>query len=255
MLLNELLGIKKLKKMKPRDLVQHLKAELKAGSNLKFLGNGNNGIALTDGTVAYKLWLYDPAYERFVKFCQKNTDNPYLPKFLSPIKTMPIFFEVSDGVRAKADNRVKYVRMELLSKYKGRTDFKIYDDPEMLKLLNQTSEVAPVVSNYIDIDSLVDAASRLSNDPKQIDAVVSICMRENGSRFNYGAHADKMNPEIAKVFEVICQLEKVAGSGGLFDIGDDNLASRGDQLVFLDPIVDEESIDFNTEYLDLWGNQ
>ncbi len=239
MLLTELLGVKKFKDLTPPQLVRLLKSELGAASKMRFLGHGTHGVALTDGKVVFKFWLKDDAYEDFVRFCLTNKSNRWLPKFLSPIKTMPAFFKLSDDGRAGSNNRLKYVKMELLEPWRGRTDFQIFKQPKLI-----AASVKRGLDNYIDLDTLVEWG---------IDGVSLIdVLKRHNKNFDFAAHEADINQELKEVYDVIQQLNVVAGPDGSFDLTSHNLASRNGQLVFLDPLASGAGLDYNAIHTNLY---
>jgi hypothetical protein len=114
MLLKELLGIKKLKNRSPLEIYKWITNNFKEGS-FEPVGHGASAIVLKRGDVAYKFWAYDSAYDMFVKYVQQNQGNKFLPKLLSPVKTLPGF------MLPNTSDRVKYIKMELLKPVSSNT--------------------------------------------------------------------------------------------------------------------------------------
>jgi hypothetical protein len=114
MLLKELLGIKKLKNRSPLEIYKWIADNFKEGS-FEPVGHGASAIVLKRGDVAYKFWAYDSAYDMFVKYVQQNQGNKFLPKLLSPVKTLPGF------MLPNTSDRVKYIKMELLKPVSSNT--------------------------------------------------------------------------------------------------------------------------------------
>lgn len=248
-MLTELLGVKKYADHSVTDLIDIL---FDGHGKLRAIGAGANGVAVTNGTIVYKLWVHDPPFEAWVEFCRANSSNPALPKYFSKIKSMPIFFKTSDKVRAKAGNRLKYVQMEKLELYDAIPYWTIFEhDPARAALKEAGSRFNG--ENIITAVSIGDLTDQFTNnDYANLEIVMKAHARHHQINFDFMRYRSQISHELVKAIELITEIYKVAKkTGGNLDFHDDNFAKRGKQIVFLDPISSDRAVQFNADELGL----
>jgi hypothetical protein len=251
MRVDELTGIKHLRGESPAGIVDWLHKEFQAGrTKLRLLGRGSNGVALTNGTDVFKFWMFDSAYEDFVEYCLANPDNPWLPKFKSRIKTIPRVFANLDVWDTEGDpidaTKVRYVKMELLSPYK-KGGFKVFTNPKIAEIIEEEDDLA----NYVSVDTLMQSGQEFSGDPrKDAKTLIWIMTDVRGHDAPYIQYAKYINPELIGFCSALGDVAKKALHGEQrFDAGGRNLAQRGDQIVILDPLVDDGDMELNERFL------
>lgn len=214
MLLKELLGIKKFKHKTPLEIYQWIEDNFKEGS-FKPVGHGASAIVLKRGDVAYKFWAYDSAYETFIKYVQQNQSNKFLPKLLSPVKTLPGF------MLPNTSHRVKYIKLELLEPVSSNT-----------KINN--IQFKDVINDIIDIGFVDDY---FENDRQTIFDTIS----------------EKYNSRDVEIFvNTILDIRNLNPDFNI-DITDhdsNNLMDRNGTPVIVDPLVDYKSLQYNDFMVD-----
>lgn len=265
MKLYELIGIKKLADKEPEQIATWLKSEFDAGNTkLRPLGKGSLGLAITNGKHAWKFWMKDSGYEKFVELA-RSKPNPYYPKFLSPVRELPRFFKLSDSSESsKTDwSKVKYVKMELLSPYNKTSkadEFELFTpqvlakNPDIKEWIEDNDDYG--LGNFVGLEGLFEYGYELSDDLSNNAGTVSwlksnmLDLKKEDAKF-LTSHKLKFNPVILKACEAIGQINNIRPNDARFDYGYRNLAMRGDQVVFLDPLVDDEDIEISDLLLKL----
>jgi hypothetical protein len=255
MRLDELVGIKKLRGETPQTVVDFIKKEFAVGrTKLRPLGKGANAVALTDGTTVFKFWAKDSMYEKYVALASANSTNPFFPKFKSGIRKLPTFISSEPELKHYGIDHIKYVKIELLQ---PATDedmwLPIFIDPALDKEIEEAT--GRNYANGIDLETLGEWGGQFTGNPdadlKYIldDYLQDYC----GYDFEYTKHMRKVNPKLVQLIKAFSKTAKLLQDVkyARFDICRNNLAKRGDQLVLLDPIVDEEDIVINDAILGL----
>jgi hypothetical protein len=223
----ELLGVKKFAGMTSREVIDFVKSM--DSSKLKVLGRGANAVALTDGKAVYKFWLVDSAYEDFIKYAAANQSNPFLPKLLSPVKTLPAFFVRS----AKAPDVVKFVKLELLEPLSGAWGI---EDEELQ--ITKGSEQKLEIKN--ELFGIIER-----NHQKPFKEVLQKIADEAWEK----TAVSKLNPAIVKLAQAIYDVQKMVGvNAHLLDLHSGNFMLRGKQLVIIDPIANRADLRLNNEF-------
>lgn len=260
MKLFELTGIKHLKNKTPKELVDYVNTMHygKGLTNLRLLGTGANGVALTDGTNVFKFWHTDSAYMRFVEHCNKHKGNKFLPVFKSGVKHLPlnISSEYYEDGETKKRTGVNYIKMELLDQIDVGYKFKIFKDSVYNTIQFNQDEIGPLLSeipnNTISLLMLLEdiRSIRYKLDLGKEEAVLSVlqeCSTNSGFISTFGINA--YDVEIVEFTETIFDLVGSLGSVGMwddyFDFHYGNFAMRGEQLVILDPFANVSDIDIN----------
>lgn len=221
MKLNELVGVKKFIGMNSTEVLDFLK---NTQGKLKPLGSGANAVALTDGTDVYKFWMLDSAYDKFIKYVQANQQNPFLPQLKSAVKTIPAFF-----LRHKnAPDKIKYVKMEKLSPVQNVTGYEYPVSPDFAEKLN--------------IDDAIDAIEALPRRSSFTEVLEKL-------KNNISKKPFTMDPNTVAFLKTMHEIYGLVGGGAYIDFHDGNFMLRGDQLVFLDPLADDEDVELNDEFL------
>lgn len=227
MKLFELNGVKRFNDMTKGQVLNYIRANMGNGS-VKVLGSGDQGAALLVGNNVYKFWLRDSAYTDFVNYSiQQN--NPYLPKFLSPIKQMPIFFKHTKEV---ADQGLCYVKMERLSRMPSGyiIEFNIpKDSPDYAKLGRVRFDLVANALQYLETD-----------DPAHSSPADMICqLMKYVSKSTY--RPEHIPPVLLGIASTLMQLAPIMHNHGhSFDLKEDNFMLRGNQIVLLDPVMNDD---------------
>lgn len=235
MKLFELTGIKHLAHQSLPELLRTIEKLVKSGnSSMKILGQGQSGIAIDMGDYAVRFWHRDRAYERFVEFCGFNRGNPFLPKFLSPIRSLPIKID-SEAYEPWQDRvkGIKYVKMEKLDTGIGayeKIPLKLFaNQPEIGNNLTSQMEVADAFLG----NDLADVAIR---------EIISEYLIENGVDLSSEELDDFIeNNPIDENMALLCEtIEQIIEYVFLhdktqIDLHNDNFGFRGSQLVIFDP--------------------
>lgn len=214
MKLNELKGIKEYADKDSEAILSQL---FDAGVFKKELGRGGFGIAfeLKNGEVL-KVWAEDQAYEKYITYCSANQSNPFLVRTLGKVKKFKMKYEEYDEDEVQ---EMKFIRIEKLDEADNLTDFG-YPQPDRKKSQSFLYDIASVVlEEFEDVpepgtDEFLTWAGL---DPK------------------------KATPKFKKFIEVAIEVFRhLRNDLGLeLDLKMNNFAKRGDQIVFLDPVIDE----------------
>jgi hypothetical protein len=209
MLLKELLGIKKFKHKSPLEIYKWISDNFKEGS-FEPVGHGASAIVLKRGNVAYKFWAYDSAYDMFVKYIQQNQRNKFLPKLLSPVKTLPGF------MLPNTSDRVKYIKMELLKPVSSNTKI---DNISFEDIMNTVLDIG-----FDDRQELFD----------KIDEEYPLSSKDTDLFINTLLAIKELNPD----FNI-----DITGY-------DSNIMDRDGTPVIVDPLVDYNSLQYNDFMMD-----
>jgi hypothetical protein len=225
-ILNELVGVKRFKKMTAFDVRNYIKSNLGDGP-VKLLGNGYHGVAIMIGQNVYKMWMKDSAYTDFVNYALQHQDNPFLQQFQSAIKKMPAFFiRVHD-----APDYVNYIKIEKLSDIDHEYQFVINDD--------NTQGPTPSLS-LGELCDYVDSAC-LNGDGSWASLLPMI-------QLHCGAQLtlDQLDDDLVRCAQTLFNIKNMANRRGhRFDLRRDNFMLRGKQLVITDPLFNRHDADMN----------
>lgn len=224
MKLFELTGVNS---QREKDMLQLLKDITGPGSKFVKAGDGHYAQVLSheSGTV-YKFWAKDAAYEKFVEFVNKNSNNPHLPKFKSGIKTLTTFFDAPKDF----PDKIKYIKMEKLEPISHGTKFP-----------------GPGCDLYLTdvVTSIVYAIDQRDSD----DTLITELSDDNGS--------DLERPVVDQIIGLYNTFKKLLNTPGMRDFNVDihsgNLMFRGKGLnktvVITDPVSGDEDWKFNKELM------
>jgi hypothetical protein len=222
MLLNELLGVKRLQHMSRFDLLNYL-----AGTSFKPIGHGASATVMTDGTDVYKFWVQDRAYDAFVQYVSKNQSNPWLPKLKSPVKTLPAFHLR----HSKMPDRIKWVKLEKLTPIVTRAD-----GHYMFKFSNDESvEALSLINFFIDLQD--NSKSRIDNELARLIS----------KQMFIETKLEQASPELYLLAKTAADIGRIveAQHGTTNDFYSGNMMMRGNQLVITDPIANDTDYKFN----------
>lgn len=224
----ELAGVKRFHDMTATEVILYIQDNF-GSKNIKVLGNGVHAYAVMIGNAVYKFWLKDDAYTDFVKYCQSNKSNPFLPRFLSDIKRMPAFF-----IRHKnAPDYVNYVKMEHLQ----NNDQKFQNFVFTLNVPNDVDTKKRLVG-INQIIAFVDNASH-TNDP--VSSFLQLFSQYNEYKYTNDQLPDDMVLFIKTLFEI-----KSLNHNYELDLHMGNFMWRGEQLVILDPLFNSDDFNINS---------
>lgn len=256
MRVDELTGIKHLRDRPLSAVLNWIRREFCAGrTKLRVLGRGSNAVALTDGQTVFKFWVKDSAYEQFVEFCLKNQDNPFLPKFKSKIRYLP---KALNGIEmwSREDGKsidvstVRYVKMEMLQPYKGDGGFWLFP-PDIRRLVDEDDDIAC----FIDFDTLLEFGNYFHGDyHKDVGILFNDIMRKFSgmpASLPYEKYTSELNHELMAFIKTLSKMSDSLIGEYRFDPGNRNMALRGNQVVILDPIVNDDDLEMNARFLEL----
>lgn len=233
----ELTGVKKYHDMTASEVMDQFRSVI-GQSNIKLLGQGANGAALLINNTVYKFWLLDSAYTAFVQYCNNHSNNPCLPKFLSPIKKMPAFF-----IRhADAPDYVNFIKMEKLTSNRSILHYRF-------DLNYQPYEAAfdEIDDGESDITGITLATALYYFDRLQDNEIPPLTQfTQYLSRY----HKMKYNTDILgkELTTFLTTLIDIKNLGFTLDLHDENFIMRDDQLVILDPIADVNDLKLNRAF-------
>lgn len=190
----------------------------------------------------YKCWVSDKGYEHFMKIVQENQGNPFLPKLLSKIHKVPIFFKRPETI----DGHVNVVKMEKLEPLRnGGGDFVRMADAFMRwEDLTKERVLAAVKKKISDPNKAKGGAQK---------ALHRFAKRKIG-RNTYNNETKYYNAEaraitlanrlwerfdIPKFLDAIVPIRNIRDSTRelVIDLHDANVMMRGNQYVITDPFV------------------
>lgn len=175
----------------------------------KLYGEGGSGAVLKhpNKNFVYKIFggsvkFNKSGYLGYLNFILKNKNNPYVPNVGKPIKIPNTASGPTTGPAAWKTEVLYFVRMEILDEPKG------YNDPRFKKYISPKYDKNMKLSPH--------------DDPH-----------------DYGEEADTLYHQ---AMESLYQTDKkwraiVKYAGDEIDIGINNLMFRGDQLIFIDPMM------------------
>lgn len=178
----------------------------------KLYGRGGGGAVLKhpNKDFLYKVFagqeIFDESgYLGYTNFVLKNRNNPYVPKISKPVKIPKTADGPKDGTPDSWDTSDVYIlKIEILDEPNGT------NDPRFKKYIDE---------NYVDNISHLDHTNDMSLDIGE-------------TRDSLYDHAMESLGEFDKDWQAIVEY---ADDG--IDIGINNVMFRGDQLIFIDPMV------------------
>lgn len=233
----ELAGVKRFRDMTASEILDYYKSLLGGGGrDIMVLGRGASGAALQIGNNVYKFWLVDSAYKDFVTYCLAHSNNPFLPRFLSGIKTMPAFFIRHED----APDNVNYVKMEKLSTGGSRTAWYSFELNVEFHDEDDKDERGHLASVYLrDVMYIVEMIGNT-----EIPYQVEFLNRLNKSK----GHTYKQSDLSSELVLIVDTLVAIKQLGHTLDLHGDNLMYRGEQLVILDPIANKDDLALNRAF-------
>jgi hypothetical protein len=171
----------------------------------------------------------------------------------SKIRRLPRFFK-DLGIFDREDgdpidsSKVYYVKMELLSPCKTGT-FRLFTDPKIARIIEEEDDLA----NYVTVNTLMETGQEFTGDPrKDAKTLIWIMTDVKGHDAPYIQYAKHLNPELLGFCTALGDVNKKVLSGNMrFDPGSRNLAQRGNQVVILDPLIDDDDMEINRYFLEL----
>lgn len=177
----------------------------------KLYGRGGGGGVLKhpNKDFLYKVFggrarFEESGYLGYTNFVLKNRNNPYVPKISKPVKIPKTADGPTTGPAAWKTRDVYVLKIEILEEPKGK------NDPRFKKYIHK---------DYVDNISHLDHTTDLS-------------LHIGEKRDTLYDHAMESLYDFDKDWRAIVEY---AGDG--IDIGINNVMFRGDQLVFIDPMV------------------
>lgn len=219
--LMELAGVKRFNTMTSREIAEYFKG-LTGDQPVSFVGSGTSAIALKIGNTIYKFWQLDSAYEAFVKYCQGNTNNPFLPKFLSDIKTMPAVFMR----HTQAPDDVHYIKIETLQ-----------SNDDIMSTTFETKDGKSLTLH--DITSIIINVKSFWTSPEK--SLIKYLNSHLGGKYTL----DDLTDPLKQLIQTLMDLRTL---GFKLDLHDGNFMMRGNQLVIIDPLFDPADVNLNKRF-------
>jgi hypothetical protein len=222
MKLVELLGVKKYHDSTMKQVILDL---TRSGELTHHKGSAAR--VLVGPNFVYKFWVADTAYDMFIEYALKHQSNPMMPRFLSRVRSLTAFFKRP----IKFPDEIKFVKMEKLEQISD--DHRIFDGYNV-KLEDFIAEIA--MNPKLSLDGVMQTFSDLQEielEPNQ---------RREAEEIYSTVH------ELLKLYDGV-NLENWESSGTL-DLHDENVMLRGSQLVFTDPGITDEDLNFNNFLID-----
>lgn len=176
----------------------------------------------------YKFWVKDDAYEKYIDYCLKHQDNPFLPKFKSKIKNLTTFFKRPSSF----PDKIRYIKMEALKPVEHTSNQMVPGtDTTYRALINMLLEI-------IDFNGTFDTVKQM----------IERMMRKHKVVADSYILLNKKIGFVEDLFDVLSDLTKHVGK--INDLHEGNIMLRGDQLVLTDPFADIEQ---TKELTALWS--
>lgn len=233
--INELAGVKRFRDMPVADVLSYFKSQMGNGP-VTMLGKGAHGAAFMIGNNVYKMWMQDSAYQAFVNYALQHQDNPFLPKFYSGIKQMPAFF-----IRgANAPDKVNFIKMEKLS----GTEFEVkqYTFDLNYTMNDSISEARKKFYTTVSWSVVTQLLLRPNVRGNEMQVFLKGLKHEKGYEYT----EDDLSPALKLFIETIKGILQLNRDLDLFA---DNFMMRGDQLVIVDPIYDNDDYLANRDFV------
>lgn len=182
---------------------------------------------------AIKFWHRDSTYEKFVDYCLANPNNPFLPKFLSKVKSLPLDINSID-IDGNVITGIKYAKMELLQLY----------DETNIQLLDPDVEGGGAF-DIMEVMYMVDKFESLDNITHEL---VKLYMEENDIvDYDFIDNIHHIHPTALGFIETVFDIKQkvLTNYNDMLDSGYDNLAMRGNQIVILDPVANDDDLTSN----------
>lgn len=197
--------------------VEEIKDLMVSGGKFIKVGEGYFAVVFThESNVAYKFWAYDPEYEKFIQICNKHKDNPFFPKFLSPVKTITSFFKRSEIF----PDKIKYIKMEILKPYHQQ---KISGEATLRDFINYFIDVGQY-KNDKDIPKIIEAMFN------------SLPMLRKGA-----VRTEELSKQITDLYEALFIIRNELDLD-INDLHSENYMLRGNQVVITDPVAENSTI-------------
>lgn len=219
MKLFELTGVNS---QREKDMIQLLKDISGEGSKFKKVGDGVAAqVFVHESGVVYKFWAVDSAYEKFIEFVEKNSNNKHLPKLKSKVKLLHAFFKKPKDFPEK----IKYVKMEQLEPIKHSTKM-----PGTRELY--VTDIIHGIVNAIELGD--DEGTFIS----ELEADEGRDLSPEATR------------AITELFDLFKKMMKYPGMSKLnIDIHSGNIMMRGHDIVITDPVNSGKDTKFNKDLM------
>jgi len=210
MKLYELTGIKKLNSLSVSDLIMYFIDN----SKYMFAGNGAQAYVFIhpNNKEVIKFWMFDSAYESFIKYVKEHQSNQFLPKIIKGINELKF-----------KNHTIKYIRMEKLKELNNSTTIFGVEFKNLINAIDKHIEkkgISKILSDYKSgvflktLNLYIDMFSTNNVDEKSI-------IEFYNTYFDFlQSSSDKSIP----------------------DLQGDNVMLRGKIPVIIDPIADQKSI-------------
>lgn len=227
MRLNELKGIKSYEHSTGEQLMMRLAAN---GVFKKKLGRGVFGYAFEiSNNEVLKVWADDPGYEAYLEYCQKHSNNPYLLKIHGKVRE----FKMKNSNDHDQVEDMKFVRIEKL------------EIPKSLKPFGYNqSDYQKSQKFFVALQSYVMDNHDHPSTKRDIEDITQYLKK-------FGLDEKRSSPKFEKFLkEALNILDDLYNKVGLdLDLHLSNFGMRGEQIVFLDPAVDNDGIPMKLDYI------
>ena len=138
MKLYELTGIKKLNSLSVSDLIMYFIDN----SKYMFAGNGAQAYVFIhpNNKEVIKFWMFDSAYESFIKYVKEHQSNQFLPKIIKGINELKF-----------KNHTIKYIRMEKLKELNNSTTIFGVEFKNLINAIDKHIEkkgISKILSDY-----------------------------------------------------------------------------------------------------------
>ena len=210
MKLYELTGIKKINSLSVSDLIMYFIDN----SNYLFAGNGAQAYVFIhpNNKEVIKFWMFDSAYEAFIKYAKQHQSNQFIPKIIKGINELKF-----------KNHTIKYVRIEKLKELQNSS---IIFGVEFKKLIN-------AIDKHIEKKGIQKILSDYDNGSflKTLNLYIDM--------FSSGNVDEK---SIIDFYNTYFDILKTISTDSIPDLQGDNVMLRGKTPVIIDPIADQKSI-------------
>lgn len=210
MKLYELTGIKKLNSLSVSDLIMYFIDN----SKYMFAGNGAQAYVFIhpNNKEVIKFWMFDSAYESFIKYVKEHQSNQFIPKIIKGINELKF-----------KNHTIKYVRIEKLKELQSSS---IIFGVEFKNLIN-------AIDKHIEKKGIQKILSDYDNGSflKTLNLYIDM--------FSIGNVDEKT---IIDFYDTYFDILKTISTDSIPDLQGDNVMLRGKTPVIIDPIADQKSI-------------
>ena len=210
MKLYELTCIKKLNSLSVSDLIMYFIDN----SKYMFAGNGAQAYVFIhpNNKEVIRFWIYDDAYEHFIKYIKTHSDNEFLPKIHKGINQLKF-----------KNHIIKYVRIEKLKPLTNSNMVYGVNFKKLISVIHKSIEKRGITKAVNDYDN-----GKFKNELALIIDMLSV----------------SDNPDINSIiqfYDTYFDILKTSNSKILPDLHSNNVMLRGNVPVITDPLNDTES--------------